>query len=367
MRLRHILLHLPAGAPESDAQKVRQELDAIAAKLKKGADFAALARQQSQDPGSAPDGGDLGWVERGQTVPDFENAALALKPGQISGPVRTEFGMHLIKMEAYEAQRTRSLDEMRAEIHALLAEQKAAERLRDVLDAMIEANIIGTPMDHSAKEQGLAVRNTGPSTGTELQAKLGVDAKGAATLLAAPPGSSPDTPLEVKTPEGAGFIVAKIRAAAPEKLREPAEVREEIVAALTRKKARALALAAAEQTRRDMGDGQPPAALAARVKQSAPAGRMEPIADLGQDAQLSKAVFNAQQGIWLDKAFAVEQGAALLRLDKCIAPQEDSWKSIAASFMDSLNQSRKEESFQNFVNLLASKAKIERKQVNFRE
>jgi hypothetical protein len=79
------------------------------------------------------------------------------------------------------------------------------------------------------------------------------------------------------------------------------------------------------------------------------------------------AVFSAQTGVWLDKAFTVEEGAALLRLDACIAPQEDSWKSVAALFTDSLTKSRKEESFQNFVDLLASKAKIERKQVNFQE
>jgi peptidyl-prolyl cis-trans isomerase D len=236
-----------------------------------------------------------------------------------------------------------------------------------VLDTLIEANIIGTPMADVAKAHGLEVRNTGPSTGAELQAARGVDAKGAATLLAVPAGSSPDTPLEAKTPEGAGFIVAKIRATVPEKVRDLAEVKEEIQAGLTRKKARELALAEAEHTRRDMGDGQIPAALAARVKQSAPLGRMEPVADLGADAQLMKAIFSAQTGIWIDRAFAVEQGAALLRLDKRIAPQEDSWKNIAASFMESLNNTRKEESFQSFVNLLASRAKIERKQVNFRE
>ncbi|MDR0239570.1 MAG: SurA N-terminal domain-containing protein [Deltaproteobacteria bacterium] len=367
MRLRHILLRLPEDAPESDVQKARQTLEATTAKLKKGADFAALAKQQSQDPGSAPDGGELGWIQRGQTVPAFETAALALKPGQISEPVRTQFGLHLIKMEAYEAQRTRSFDEMRDEIRILLAEQKAAEHLRDVLDSLIEANIIGTHMDKAARAAGLEVWNTGFSTAAELQAKLGVDAKGAATLLAVPAGSSPDTPLEAKTPEGTGFIVAKIRAAVPEKVRDLAEVKEEIQASLTRKKARELALAAAERIRRDMGDGQAPAALAARVKQSAPMGRTEPVADFGADAHVSKAVFNAQTGIWIDAAFAVEQGAVLLRLDKCFAPQEESWKNIAVSFIDSLNRSRKEESFQNFVNLLASKAKIERKQVNFRE
>ncbi|MCL1984875.1 MAG: SurA N-terminal domain-containing protein, partial [Betaproteobacteria bacterium] len=234
--LRHILLRLPEGAQENEVQKIRQELENIALKLKKGADFSALARQQSQDSASAPGGGDLGWVHRGQTLPDFERAAFALKPGQISEPVHTEFGLHLIKMEEYEAQRTRSLDEMLPEIRTLLAEQKAAERMADVRDSLIEANAVGTPLDEAAKAQGLEVRNTGLSTGAELQAKLGIDANGAATLLKIAAGSGPDMPLEVKTPEGTGFIVARIRAAVPEKVQELAEVKEKIKTDLTRKK-----------------------------------------------------------------------------------------------------------------------------------
>jgi hypothetical protein len=94
---------------------------------------------------------------------------------------------------------------------------------------------------------------------------------------------------------------------------------------------------------------------------------MEPVANLGVDPQLSKAVFSAQPGAWMDTAFGVEEGAALLRLDKRIPPKEESWKSASPALMDSLTKARKEESFQSFVNLLAAKARITRKQVNFQE
>lgn len=72
--------------------------EALLDSLKHGASFAELAKKYSQDPGSAPDGGDLGWASRGQFVPAFEHAVYALKPGQISGIVETQFGYHIIQL-----------------------------------------------------------------------------------------------------------------------------------------------------------------------------------------------------------------------------------------------------------------------------
>ncbi len=82
--------------------KARQEAyakaEALLDSLKHGADFAELAKKYSQDPGSASDGGDLGWAKRGQFVPEFEHAVYALKPGEISGIVETQFGFHIIQL-----------------------------------------------------------------------------------------------------------------------------------------------------------------------------------------------------------------------------------------------------------------------------
>ncbi len=83
-----------AKAKEEAYAKAEALLDS----LKHGADFAELAKKYSQDPGSAADGGDLGWAKRGQFVPEFEHAVYALKPGEISGIVETQFGFHIIQL-----------------------------------------------------------------------------------------------------------------------------------------------------------------------------------------------------------------------------------------------------------------------------
>jgi parvulin-like peptidyl-prolyl isomerase len=88
----------PTPAPRSDEQalalikEIKQKLDA-------GGDFAALAQQYSEDAGSKAQGGELGWFGKGQMVAEFENAAFALQPGQVSDPVNTQYGYHLIKLE----------------------------------------------------------------------------------------------------------------------------------------------------------------------------------------------------------------------------------------------------------------------------
>jgi parvulin-like peptidyl-prolyl isomerase len=96
---RHILIRIEENAPEAEVAQAKKQLDDIKKELENGADFAELAQKHSQDPGSAPNGGDLGFFSRGQMVPEFEEATFALEPGQVSDPVRTQYGFHLIKVE----------------------------------------------------------------------------------------------------------------------------------------------------------------------------------------------------------------------------------------------------------------------------
>ena len=93
---RHILLSTTSGE-DDDAQRVKAEQ--LVAQLNQGADFASLALEHSQDPGSASKGGSLGLVERGQMVAEFEQATFNLAEGDISEPVKSQFGYHIIQVE----------------------------------------------------------------------------------------------------------------------------------------------------------------------------------------------------------------------------------------------------------------------------
>lgn len=94
--LSHIFM-IPKPSPKAKAEAYAKA-EALEDSLKHGANFAELAKKYSQDPGSASDGGDLGWANRGQFVPEFEHALYALKPGEISGIVETQFGYHIIQL-----------------------------------------------------------------------------------------------------------------------------------------------------------------------------------------------------------------------------------------------------------------------------
>ena len=107
------------------------EAKAIEAQLKKGADFAALAKEKSKDPGAA-DGGDLGYFTKEQMVPEFAEVAFKLDKGQISDPVKTQFGWHIIKVEDKRSKPTPTFDEVRGQIENYVAHKAQAEMVENL-------------------------------------------------------------------------------------------------------------------------------------------------------------------------------------------------------------------------------------------
>ncbi len=99
IRARHILIKTESSASEEDKKKIKIKAEEVLQKLKKGEDFAKLAAEVSDDPGTKAKGGDLDFFPKGTMIPAFEEAAFALKPGEISALVQTEYGYHIIKLE----------------------------------------------------------------------------------------------------------------------------------------------------------------------------------------------------------------------------------------------------------------------------
>lgn len=161
VRARHFLVRVPKDAtPEQTASAEKKARDGLE-RVKQGEDFAAVAKELSDDPGSKDRGGDLGFFQRGAMVPPFEAAAFALEPGAISDVVRTDFGFHVIRTEEKKPAEAHGFDEVkRAIARELLIADLAAAEARKVADALVEAVKGGSSLEQAARKEGLSLERT---------------------------------------------------------------------------------------------------------------------------------------------------------------------------------------------------------------
>lgn len=132
VRASHILITVDAAANDADKKKAREKAEGLLKQLQGGADFAKLAQENSGCP-SSKQGGDLGYFGKGQMVKPFEEAAWALKPGEVSGVVESQFGYHIIKLAEKKAAEKISFDEVKARIADSLKRQKVTEAVNTTL------------------------------------------------------------------------------------------------------------------------------------------------------------------------------------------------------------------------------------------
>ena len=157
----HILLTLPANASAEESQQVFEQLNDIRAQLDAGSDFAELAKAHSQDPLSAKEGGHLGEVERGMMVQPFETALFDLQVDQISQPIKTSFGWHLIKLEGVSGGEVRPFTGVSAAIEDEIRTESAESQIYDLTENL--ANLVYEQPDSlsSAAEQlGLVMQTS---------------------------------------------------------------------------------------------------------------------------------------------------------------------------------------------------------------
>lgn len=133
IRARHILIEVPQNATPEQEREALKKAEELRARLLKGEDFAKLARKYSADPGTKERGGDLGFFTKGQMVKEFEEVAFSLKPGEISRPVRTAFGYHLIKVEEVRAGKQKSFEEVKEKVRQEVIASKEEEALQRAL------------------------------------------------------------------------------------------------------------------------------------------------------------------------------------------------------------------------------------------
>lgn len=201
VRARHIMLTYPLQATPAQRDSVQARLAELRESIDEGASFESVARQFSQDPGSARAGGDLGYFGRGEMVAPFEQAALALEPGEVSDVVQTPMGLHLIKVEdrrvrgfaevAGDFRRTvqgRRVESAESTFVAGLEERSSPEISAGALDVTREtAANPGTRLSRRASQRALVEWRGGSVTLGELQTLLQVESAALRAQLAAAP------------------------------------------------------------------------------------------------------------------------------------------------------------------------------------
>ncbi len=210
VKVRHILIAVPSGADSKADGAAKAKAEDLLKQIKSGGNFADLASKNSDDPGSKVQGGELGWLDRGKTVPEFDKAAFTLAPGQTSDLIKTQFGYHILQVEEKKTAHLRPLTEVKGEILPVLEQQKSGAAMQ-TFASQLAADAKKNGLDKAAAAKGLH------AVTTDYLAKDGVVAglaDGAPLLTQGFAAAKGADPASVSTGDGfAVFQVADIKAA----------------------------------------------------------------------------------------------------------------------------------------------------------
>lgn len=236
---RHILVAVPEDAAPDAVEAARSKAQAALDRLEKGEDFGKVALEVSDDRASLRDrkqAGNLGVFRRGEMVKPFEDAAFALKPGQLSDVVRSPFGFHVIRVDDVRAGKEAKLAEVRDRLLADLKAEKARRRAAEVADALAEAAAKSGDLAAEAQKAGVPVKAVGPISEGRPAAELGSTGKASAEALRLQVNQvSP--PIE----DGRTWYVLQATARTEPSVPKLAEVMDRVKAGLARQKAAAAA------------------------------------------------------------------------------------------------------------------------------
>ena len=290
VKLRHILF-MTTDESEEETEEARRKAEDVLEQLRAGADFEELAREHSEDPGNADNGGDLGWVTRGDMVPEFEDAGFALQIGELSAaPVKTDFGFHLIRLDDRQSGSIKPLSEVREVIRTdLVAERSQGDRYALMERALEAAQQAGTALEIAASQLGLPYEEFPPFSRSELPDGLPKAAALVRAVFEEPAGEVFTVAQEETLFVGIVSEVIPARDAAYDEVR--ATVREDYLDTESANLARASAEALADRVRETPGNFAPAArrdrltvATSEFVKRDGDLGELGPISALGADA-----------------------------------------------------------------------------------
>jgi peptidyl-prolyl cis-trans isomerase D len=310
-RVRHILLSV--NDPKEDAA-VKAKAESLLKRAKAGEDFSKLAKEFSQDPGSAAQGGDLGWSERKVFVGPFGDAAFSMKVDEIQGPVKTQFGYHILKLDGIQPPAVKSFDASRAELEAEYRRNEAERLFNNAQDQLADAALQNaTDIELVAKKAGLTVQDIANFSRSEGGGALGnvpavIDAAFNQDVL-----DGRLSPI-VEVEKGRGVVLRATDHKVPQQ--KPLEaVRTEVVAGWKKQRGVELAAAAAADAAKRLNAGESWDAVAKSLGVSAQAPKFIARSDQDVPIEIRTTAFRApkpaQKSIYENVSLAGGDAAVL--------------------------------------------------------
>jgi len=369
VKVSHILIKTPLAAPgakedEKAVADARAKAEDVLKQVKAGGDFAKLAEKYSDDPGSAKSGGELGWIGRGRTVPEFEKAAFSLGKGQTSDLIKSSYGFHIIRVEDKQEAHLKSLAEVKNEIAEKVRQQKTAQATESAANALLsQARTNG--LDKAAAAKGQTAVTTDYFTKTDSLPGLGASPQFMDAVFNEADKAPPDV---VQVPQG--YVVFQLLGVKPPATPTFEEIRSKVENQFKNERASFLLQQKTQELsdRAKAGHDLKKAAkdLGATVKTSdlvAPDGQ---VPDLGSMSNAS-AIFALKPGDISGPITAGGNGVVAQLLDKQ-APTDQDFAAKKDEIRQSLLQAKQNDLFGLFVtNLRKDMEKSKRLKVNQEE
>ncbi|MBI4596477.1 MAG: SurA N-terminal domain-containing protein [Candidatus Tectomicrobia bacterium] len=354
VKARHILISLPGGSGEEESNKAKQKIEEVAKEISSGGDFAELAKKYSQDPGSAPKGGELGYFSRETMVKPFSDAAFNLKVGEVSQPVKTQFGYHLIKVEDKKEAQLKDFETAKNEIMTKLEEEKAQALVRDRVEALTGQSY-GLKLDELARKNSLEIKETPFFSKTDPIPDIGYSPDLTRLAFSLDKGELSDP---VKTPKGYYFfeLVEKREAFIP----PLEEIKTSVEEAVKLEKAKEIAREKGKELMERVQKGEKLADLAAELQiksqQTEFFNRMKQgLPNIGVSKEFVQTAFSLKEGdIKLSETVT---GVFLIRLVEKKKPTEEDFQKEKESFGKRIHAAKQEQIFNSWQEQLKEQTK----------
>ncbi len=354
VRVRHILVKVAPNADAKTDAAAKKKAEDILKQLQHGADFATLAKQDSDDPGSKQQGGELGFLQRGTTAPEFDKMAFSLPPGQLSGVFKTQFGYHILQVEEKQDAHLKPLSEVRSEILADLTQQQQGQAAQNyAIKLQGEAQREG--LQKAAQDNHLDVTSTNYLSQEGVVPGLADGSQMLKRAFSMKPG---DPPQSASTGEGfAVFQVTGIQPAhaptfAEYKARILEDDRDQQLPNLLRQKTQQLAALA----QKDNSLQKAAAAMGAKLETSDLVDSTAQVPDLGAMTGDAAVAFTLAPGQISAPILSSRTGVVLDILQRQI-PSEQAIAQNMAATRENLLKDRRDEIFGVFVTSLEQRYK----------